>query len=112
MLEHVLPYLFWSAQTAYAHDPVETVFYGGAMLIFGAYWGAKLPRNIIRKACAFLPLLILLSEFLALLIYFRKNSPTPLAFSLDVISTVLLIFWLGLAVAFFVSRRKRKSDKE
>ena len=111
MLEHVLPHLFWFAQTAYAHDPIETAFYGGAMLIFGAYWGAKLPRNIIRKACEFLPLFVLLSEFLALLIYFRKNCPTPLAFLLDVISTVLLIFWLGLTVAFLVSQRKSKCAK-
>ena len=111
MFEHMLPHLFWSAQTAYAHDPIETAFYGGATLIFGAYWGAKLPRNITRKVCKFLPLSVLLSEFLALLIYFRKNGPTPLAFSLDFISTVLLIFWLGFTAAFLVSRRKRKCAK-
>ena len=111
MLEHMLPHLFWSAKAGYAYSPVDTAFYVGAALIFGAYWGAKLPRNITRKVCKFLPLFVLLSEFLALLIYFRKNGPTPLAFSLDVISTVLLIFWLGFTAAFLVSRRKRKCAK-
>ena len=111
MFEHMLPLLFWSAKAGYAYSPVDTAFYVGAALIFGAYWGAKLPRNITRKVCKFLPLFVLLSEFLALLIYFRKNGPTPLAFSLDFISTVLLIFWLGFTAAFLVSRRKRKCAK-
>ena len=111
MLEHVLPHLFWSAQAVYAYSPVDTAFYVGATLIFGAYWGAKLPRNITRKVCEFLPLSGVLSEFLALLIYFRKNGRTAVAFSWDFISTVLLIFWLGFTAAFLVSRRKRKCAK-
>ena len=80
MLEHMLPHLFWSAKAGYAYSPVDTAFYVGAALIFGAYWGAKLPRNITRKVCKFLPLFVLLSEFLALLIYFISTEQIPVFF--------------------------------
>ena len=109
----MLRWFFWPTRASYSNNPDGTVLFVVLLLIFGGICGAKLPQGRLRKVLWLLPFFSLLIELLASPAYSQEDwfFPVQLAFPLDAISAIALIFWLGFTAVSLVVQRKRKCAK-